>query len=173
MELTIYIGLLASILVVLVSLAFIIIGNKTKQGQLLAIQFQGNHAIERMSEYIRKGRNLRRDEGTVFNNFSAVLQVETDVDKFVQFSLDKRSIQKGNSTYDYNTLVFTDEEGSSIDFLSDDFEVNRFSLEDLSTTNTEAVALGLELSTISNSAQALFNTSYEWETSVTVRAPQE
>lgn len=169
-EVMMYIALLASILMVLFSLAFTIIGHKTKQGALLAVQLQGSHIMDIMGDQIRRATAINMDDSKL-NQESSVLVLQGS-SVTTTFSLRIDSVFIEGVKLGWNPLEFQEEGKDAIDLVSERVTVDRFYVTDLSTTNTQAVQIDLELSTVQLGDDPLFYANYAWQESFTLRVPK-
>ena len=168
LELVIYIGLSLIVLAALVSFAWVLIQDQTKQDAITEVADQGRFVLDTMTYHAQRAQSI--DAATVYATNPGLLRIKFTADPDIVFDTYQKSVSVGGQNFTITKLRMTEIGNPSVDLTSDDIDVTNFQLTNVSGASAASVQVNLTLESLNPSQSSSYESQKSWTTTVTLRA---
>ncbi len=167
-EYVIYIGIAAVVLVAMVSYAWILINDQTKQERLAEVNDVGAYVLETIVYETERASMI--GGSTVYGTNPGKLVLNFSSGPNVTFETYQTTVYLGDTPVTITKLTRQEGTGLPVDITGDNINITNFVLTDLSKTGATTVAIDLTLNSLNPEDSKVYESENSWTTSVTLRA---
>lgn len=165
-ELIIYIGLTAFLVVASLNFIWTIIGDKTKQEQLAMVNDNGVFILKKIVYDVKRADSLSGQ--SVFDINPGKLVLNTAVGQIV-FDTYQKDVTLGGTTVIITKLRLTEGVAPSSDLTPDEVDVQNFVVNNFSKSGASTVGINLTLSSVNPAGSTIYEAQNAWSISATIR----
>lgn len=168
-EYTIYIGIVAFVLLSVISFAWVIINDQTKQQALVEVNDMGGFVSSEIGYAVRRAESI--DAQTVYDVNPGRLVINYQAEPQIIFDTYQKEITLGDQTLFITKLRMQEGANPAVDITSDLVDVTEFIITDLSKTNIITLQMILEIERVNPSNDKIYEAARSWTPSFSVREP--
>ncbi len=168
-EYTIYIGIVAFVLLSSVTFAWVIIDDQTKQQSLVEVNDMGSFVSGKIGYAVRRAESI--DELTTYDVNPGRLMINYQAEPQITFDTYQKEITLGDETFFITKLRRQEGANPAVDITSDLVNVTEFIITDLSTASIVTLQLTLGIERVNPSNDKTYEAVMSWTPSFSVREP--